>query len=49
MMKELRKYEKPNLEIIEFLVEEGFNASYVPDGENAGEGNGPDENETWGW
>ena len=47
-MKELQKYERPNLEIIEFFVEQGFNASMVPT-ENAGEGNGSDKNETWGW
>lgn len=48
-MKELQKYERPNLEVIEFLVEAGFGDSLVVDKENAGGSNGPDENETWGW
>lgn len=48
-MKELQKYESPNLEVIEFFVERGFQASYVPDTENAGEGKEPDQNEQWGW
>lgn len=47
-MKELQKYERPNLEVIEFLVEAGFGDSLVQS-ENAGEGNGSDKDETWGW
>lgn len=46
-MKELQKYERPNLEVIEFFVEQGFNASMAPS-ENAGEGYGPDTDDTWG-
>lgn len=46
-MKELQKYERPNLEVIEFLVEAGFGDSLVQS-ENAGEGNGPDIEDTWG-
>ena len=47
-MKKLHEYESPNLEIIEFFVEQGFAGSLLFDEENAGEGNGPDENEEWG-
>ncbi len=47
-MKKLHEYESPNLEIIEFFVEQGFAGSLLFDDENAGEGNGPDNEAEWG-